>query len=48
MFDNGEDEEGSLNYQGLSYVSEIIKIELTSHFGIEKTKQLVARKGHQT
>ena len=32
------------NHQGLSYVTEIIKIELTSLFGIEKTRQLVARK----
>ena len=36
--------QGSCACQGLSYVSKIIKIELTSHFGIEKTRELIARK----
>ena len=35
---------GSCACQGLSYVPKIIRIELTSHFGIEKTRELVARK----
>ena len=33
--------------QGLFYVSEIIRIELTSHFDIETTRELIARKEHQ-
>ena len=33
-----------MHHQGLSYVREIIRIELTSRFRIEKTQQLVARK----
>ena len=32
-----------MQYQGLFYVPEIIKIKLTSHFGIEKTRGLVTR-----
>ena len=44
---------GVLHYQGLPYVPEIIRAELISrhhddplagHFGIEKTRELVARK----
>ena len=35
---------GSCACQGLSYVPKIIRIELTSHFDIEKTRELVARK----
>ena len=50
---NWKDFDGILHHQGLSYVSEIIKTELisrhhdvplTSHFGLEKTRELVARK----
>lgn len=46
-----EDQENSLYYQSLLYMSEIIKHKviskhynnpLASHFGIEKTKELVA------
>ena len=50
---NCEDSDRILYHQGLPYVSEIIKTELISryhdvplvgHFGIEKTRELVARK----
>ena len=36
-----------LDHQGLFYVSKIIRIELTSHFGIEKTERLVAKKCYE-
>ena len=48
-----EDSEGVLHHQGLPYVLEFIRTELISmhhndlladHFGIEKTRELVARK----
>ena len=48
-----QDIKGVLHYQGLPYVPEIIRTELISrhyndplagHFGIEKTRELVARK----
>ena len=48
-----QDINGVLHYQGLPYVPEIIRIELISrhhnnplagHFGIEKTRDLIARK----
>ena len=48
-----QDIDGVLHHQGLSYVPEIIRAELISrhhddplagHFGIEKTRELVARK----
>ena len=48
-----EDSEGVLHHQGLPYVPELIRTELISrhhddplagHFGIEKTRELVARK----
>ena len=48
-----EDSEGVLHHQGLPYVPEIIRTELISkhhddllagHFGIEKTRELIARK----
>ena len=51
--DGWENINGVLHYQGLSYVPEIIQTELiskhhnyllASHFGIEKTHKLVARK----
>ena len=35
MFDGWEDVEGIMHLHGLSYVPEIIRIELNSHFGIE-------------
>ena len=38
--DGWEDVEGIMHHQGLSYVR---SSELTSHFGIEKTRELVAR-----
>ena len=50
---NLEDSDGILHHQGLPYVPEIIRIELisrhyddslASHFSIEKTQELVARK----
>ena len=50
---NWQDVKGVLYHQGLSYVQEIIKMELISrhhnnslagHFGIEITQELVARK----
>ena len=50
---NWEDSDGILHHQGLPYVPEIIRTELISrhhddplagHFGIEKTRELVARK----
>ena len=44
QLDGGKDVEGVVHHQGLSYVPKIIRIELTSHFGIEKTRELVARK----
>ena len=34
-----DDVEDVVHHQGLSYVLEIIKIELTSHFGIEKSSK---------
>ena len=36
-----------LDHQGQFYVSEIIRIELTSHFGIEKIERLVAKKCYE-
>ena len=51
--DNWEDIDGVLHHQGLLYVPEIIRIELISrhhddplagHFGIEKTREFIARK----
>ena len=48
-----EEVEGVLQYQGLPYVPEIIRSEVTSchhndplveHFGIDKTKELIGRK----
>ena len=51
--EGGEDLDGVLYHQGLPYVPEIIRTELISrhhndplagHFGIEKTRELVARK----
>ena len=42
--DGWEDVEEVGHHQGLSYVPEIIIIELTSHCGIEKTWKLVARR----
>ena len=44
QIDGWEDVEGVVHLHGLFYVSEIIKTELTT----EKTRQLVAREGHQT
>ena len=50
---NWEDSDRILHHQGLFYISEIIRTELISkqhddplagHFGIEKTRELVARK----
>ena len=50
---NWEDSDGILHHQGLPYVPEIIRTELISrhhddplagYFGIEKTRELVARK----
>ena len=35
--DDGEDVEEVVHHQGLSYVLEIIRNKLTSHYGIEKT-----------
>ena len=34
-----EDDKGVMHDQGLSYVPEIIRIELTSHLGIEKSSK---------
>ena len=51
--EGGEDVDGVLHHQGLSFVPEIIRIELISrhhddplagHFGIDKTKKLIGRK----
>ena len=42
--DGWEDVEEVGHHQGLSYIPEIIRIELTSHCGIEKTWELVARR----
>ena len=51
--DGWEDTEGILHYQSLPYVPEILRTELISrhhddplagHFGIEKTRELIARK----
>ena len=51
--ENWEDSDGILHHQGLPYIPEIIRTELISrhhddplagHFGIEKTRELVARK----
>ena len=39
MLDGGEDVEEVVHQQGLSCVPEIIRIELTSHFGIEKSSR---------
>ena len=39
MLHDKEDVEGVVHHQGLSYVPEYIKIELTSHFGIEKSSR---------
>ena len=36
-----------MHHQGLSYVPKIIRIKLTSHFGIEKTRELIARKYYE-
>ena len=44
QLDSWEDVERVVHHQGLSNVTEIIKIELTNYFVIEKTRQLVARK----
>ena len=50
---NWKDSDGILHHQSLSYISEIIKTELirrhhnnlpADYFGIEKTRELVARK----
>ena len=50
-----EDADGVLHYQGLPYVPEIIRAKLISrhhddpsagHFGIEKTRELVAKKSY--
>ena len=50
-----EDIDGVLHHQGLPYVPEIIRMELISrhhddplagHFGIDKTRELIARKYH--
>ena len=50
---NEQDSNRILHYQGLLYIPEIIKTELISrhydnplvgHFGIEKMKELIARK----
>ena len=50
---NWEDSNGILHHQGLPYIPEIIRTELISrhhndplvgYFGIEKTRELVARK----
>ena len=38
QLDGWEDVEGVVHHQGLSYVPEIIRIELTSHFGIENSR----------
>ena len=40
QFDGGEDVEGVVHHHSLSYILEIIKIELT----IKKTRELIARK----
>ena len=51
--DGWQDIDGVLHHQGLPYVPEIIRTELISrhhdnllagHFGIKKTRELVARK----
>ena len=53
MLEGWEDVEGVLHYQGLPYVPESIRTELVSrhhddplarHFGIEKTREFIARK----
>ena len=36
ILDVGEDIEGAVHHQGLSYNPEIIRIDLTSQFGIKK------------
>ena len=38
MLDGWEDVDGVVQHQGLSYSPEIIRIELTSHFGIENSR----------
>ena len=43
--DSWKDVEGVVHNQGLSYIPEVIRIELTiGHFGIEKTREFVVRK----
>ena len=51
--DDWQDIDGVLHYQGLPYVPEIIRTELISrhhddplagHFGIKKTRELIAQK----
>ena len=50
MLDGWEDVKGVMHHQGLSYVPEIIRMELTSrHYdeatlALRKTRELVARK----
>ena len=39
MLNGWEDVEGIVHCQGLSCVSEVIQIELTSHFGIKKSSR---------
>ena len=39
MLDSWEDVEGVVHCQGLFCISEDIQIELTSHFGIEKSSR---------
>ena len=43
QFDGGKDVEGFIHHSGLFYVLKIIKIELTSHFGIEKWPGIMLR-----
>ncbi len=53
LSENWEDIKQVLHYQGLPYVPKVIRLELISrhhdnpladHFGIEKTRELIARK----
>ena len=44
QLDSWEDVEGVVYDQGLSYVPKIIRIELTSHFGIEKLSRACYKK----
>ena len=39
QLDGWEDIERIVFYQGLFYIPEIIRIELTSHYGIEKSSR---------